>query len=583
MPTLDQLFRPTDRGSQAQSLGNAQCYEAEVVAITDKGTFVILPGYDRTLKWGPVMPEHVSVSVGDRISVTLSDKGIPWAIGGRATGEPGPAGPPGATGPKGDTGPAGPTGGQGPAGATGPKGDKGDTGTTGPQGSQGVPGATGPQGVKGDTGATGATGPIGPQGVPGPQGVKGDTGATGPQGVQGAPGDSGAPVLIAMDKWHIVGAAGEAPFQNGWVAYGAQFAPPAYRKMPDGKVQLRGLMKSGGVSTICFTLPVGYRPPAQLIFGVDISSSAHGRTDIQVDGGIKIGATAGSASYCSLDGIEFDTDSVTEWLTGPVGPMGPQGPSGSLGMTPVYPTANTTYNANQYEYVVMSTGWVILPSNPPVGTLVGLMGNGPGSGFAVAPPAGAAGIVRDNVVYPPGGSSQWTTVSRGQVLILLYDPVGDSRGWWRVYSDTGHKVIARAYRTAATGNFSSGVWSYFNADTIDIDTYGCLSAPPNCGFTAPVPGNYRATVQVEVSAGANPNFIQAGIGRWVSGAWRLERHGTGSASPNYLGVNAAEVIAIIPLAGGDVLTMACMTTPAQGLNISNPAWQANYIEVERVG
>lgn len=194
MPYLDQLFRPTS----GEALGGAQCWEAEVVAVTSTGAYVVLPRFDRKLRWGPIRPDHVSVAVGDKISVALSDSGIPWAIGaGSATGAQGPPGP------------IGPTGPQGPTGNTGPTGPQGPQGTAGATGAQGPPGSTGAQGAKGDTGAQGTTGPQGPQGptgaastVPGPTGPQGATGPQGPQGATGPQGPQGAagtlPVQPAM-------------------------------------------------------------------------------------------------------------------------------------------------------------------------------------------------------------------------------------------------------------------------------------------------------------------------------------------------------------------------------------------------
>lgn len=191
MPYIDELFK----GRVPEAWGNAQCWEAEVVAVTATGTFVVLPRWDRKLRWGPIQPSHLSVSVGDKISVALSDAGIPWAIGGGATGggeigPPGPEGPTGPQGPKGDPGPSGSQGPQGTPGATGPQGPAGATGSTGAQGPVGADGATGPQGVKGDKGDTGATGPAST--VPGPAGPTGPTGATGAQGPKGDKGDTGA-------------------------------------------------------------------------------------------------------------------------------------------------------------------------------------------------------------------------------------------------------------------------------------------------------------------------------------------------------------------------------------------------------
>lgn len=53
---------------------------------------------------------------------------------------------------------------------------------------------------------------------------------------------------------------------NLWVAYGAGFLGPAFCKDPTGFVHLRGMVKSGTSNTAIFTLPVGYRPSATIIF-----------------------------------------------------------------------------------------------------------------------------------------------------------------------------------------------------------------------------------------------------------------------------------------------------------------------------
>jgi hypothetical protein len=159
---LDQLF--AKRGVPA--FAGAQCWEAQVVAVNTNGIFVVLPNYDRQLRWGPCEPANATVSVGDHLSAMMSEDGTLWLTGaqGSGGGEPGPPGP---------TGPQGPPGATGPAGPAGPKGDTGS------------PGPAGQTGAQGPTGATGAQGPIGPAGPTGPQGPKGDTGATGPQGPPG--------------------------------------------------------------------------------------------------------------------------------------------------------------------------------------------------------------------------------------------------------------------------------------------------------------------------------------------------------------------------------------------------------------
>ena len=182
MPYLDQLFaKPTP-----PALGAAQCWEGTVVALgKGAGCYVVLESFDRQQRWGPCEPANATVTVGQRVSVAMSQDGQLWLLGGGGGGggEMGPPGPEGPTGPKGDTGPAGPQG---------------------AQGLQGVPGPTGPQGVKGDTGAQGAAGPQGPQGV------KGDTGPQGPAGATGV-GYEASPIGAVLTF------AGKAALPAGYV------------------------------------------------------------------------------------------------------------------------------------------------------------------------------------------------------------------------------------------------------------------------------------------------------------------------------------------------------------------------------
>ena len=77
MPALDQLFARAD----APAFAGAQCWEAIVVATGSDGPTVVLPGYDRQLRWGPCMPADAAVGVGERVSVAMSEEGVPWLLG----------------------------------------------------------------------------------------------------------------------------------------------------------------------------------------------------------------------------------------------------------------------------------------------------------------------------------------------------------------------------------------------------------------------------------------------------------------------------------------------------------------------
>jgi hypothetical protein len=68
---------------------------------------------------------------------------------------------------------------------------------------------------------------------------------------------------------HLVGAAGEPPFQSGTINYpgesGLSFAPAAFIKDHDGFVHLEGIVKAGAVGPfpgVLYQLPAGFRPPA---------------------------------------------------------------------------------------------------------------------------------------------------------------------------------------------------------------------------------------------------------------------------------------------------------------------------------
>ena len=128
-PELSQLFTAAGRGV-VQGSG---VWDAEVTRTTDDGAFVVVPMYDRSIVWGPCMPQETKPAAGTRVAVVLADSGELWIVGAAETvtgngggnggsGEPGPPGPPGPTGPKGDPGQTGQTGAQGPTGATGPAG-----------------------------------------------------------------------------------------------------------------------------------------------------------------------------------------------------------------------------------------------------------------------------------------------------------------------------------------------------------------------------------------------------------------------------------------------------------------------------
>jgi hypothetical protein len=106
--------------------------------------------------------------------------------------------------------------------------------------------------------------------------------------------------------WHIVGAAGEPAFQNGWSAWDAR--APRFRRLATGLVVIAGILKSpGSIVNPAFALPIGYRPAA----GDDHTFVVNGTTypvlfNILSDGGIGLTPTFGlpvpanSWIYCDV-------------------------------------------------------------------------------------------------------------------------------------------------------------------------------------------------------------------------------------------------------------------------------------------
>ncbi len=65
-----------------------------------------------------------------------------------------------------------------------------------------------------------------------------------------------------------------ASFEGTWVNFGSTFQTVQYRKVDD-IVQIRGLAKDGTIGSVIFTLPAGFRPPADLHF-INYSNGAAG-------------------------------------------------------------------------------------------------------------------------------------------------------------------------------------------------------------------------------------------------------------------------------------------------------------------
>src|SRR6266498_859303 len=106
--------------------------------------------------------------------------------------------------------------------------------------------------------------------------------------------------LPTVDKPHDV--AGGVGFQNGWVNNGGGAEVARYYKDPWGIVHIEGVLTNGApvVGANIFTLPAGWRPAQQRIFGCISGNPAIARIDVNANGNVIW--WGGGGIFWSLDG-----------------------------------------------------------------------------------------------------------------------------------------------------------------------------------------------------------------------------------------------------------------------------------------
>lgn len=107
--------------------------------------------------------------------------------------------------------------------------------------------------------------------------------------------------ITTPDTVHLVGAAGEPAFANGWVNFDIAWPPASFYRSA-GRVYLSGLVKAGTVSLPMFTLPTGYRPAFPESFATT-ANTAFGEVRVYADGQVVL--IGGSTAYVSLSGVSF--------------------------------------------------------------------------------------------------------------------------------------------------------------------------------------------------------------------------------------------------------------------------------------
>ena len=99
------------------------------------------------------------------------------------------------------------------------------------------------------------------------------------------------------ETWQVL------PLWNGWHNYGGTLAIAACAKMPDGRIEVKGCIKSGTTTsgTVVTQLPVGYRSAESRIFPAVGNGGAAFRWELATNGYIRIRDTAVAA----LSTMEF--------------------------------------------------------------------------------------------------------------------------------------------------------------------------------------------------------------------------------------------------------------------------------------
>lgn len=107
--------------------------------------------------------------------------------------------------------------------------------------------------------------------------------------------------VIAQERWHYVGTAGEPAFKNSWGNYDASestWQKAKFFKDSNGVVHISGLVSAGTISQAVFTLPASYWPDAGMHFAT-ISNDAFAKLQVLITGDVY--AATGSNAWYSIE------------------------------------------------------------------------------------------------------------------------------------------------------------------------------------------------------------------------------------------------------------------------------------------
>ncbi len=244
---------------------------------------------------------------------------------------------------------------------------------------------------------------------------------------------------------------------SGWTSWGTGTSTghtqAAYTITPGGTVMIKGMMqKATTVSNgeTIFTLPVGLRPTAQLIYGVKAGSLSNniGRLDIDTAGNVMLINVANASSWVTIDGIMFAASGYGTWTMLAPG-------SGYSNYGNVY--SNLGYQTDTYagrvnvQGLIKGDGGAISPGLPSIGSLTSHVRT-----IGAVSTDDVFGINQSGSSVSPRGSSSSTRPTAWHSLQFTYYP-NQGSGWtaltlqnsWVAYPAAGWETPG--YRKGADG------------------------------------------------------------------------------------------------------------------------------------
>ncbi len=111
--------------------------------------------------------------------------------------------------------------------------------------------------------------------------------------------------LAAPEAFRLVGAAGQPTFTSSWTNYASGRTTAGFYLDKESVVHLKGSITGGASGTSAFTLPVGYRPAADLLVPLGTGSNILSNALISSTGTVSVYCEAACAGSVGLDAVTF--------------------------------------------------------------------------------------------------------------------------------------------------------------------------------------------------------------------------------------------------------------------------------------